>query len=91
MDLPAGPGAAGIERRVIDAEREVDVLEPEPAQPARRSAAFPVVLIEVTAPELILEATREGYLFVWDTPGRTVDVKAGTWHQNPAHSGRFDP
>ena len=35
--------------------------------------------------------TREGYLFVWDTPGRTVDVQAATWHQNPAHSGRFDP
>jgi hypothetical protein len=32
--------------------------------------------------------TREGYLFVWETPGRQSDVQVPTWHQDAAHTGR---
>jgi hypothetical protein len=39
----------------------------------------------------VAATTREGYLFVWDTPGRRRDVQAATWHQNAAHTGRFAP
>ncbi len=39
----------------------------------------------------VAATTREGYLFVWDTPGRRRDVQAATWHQDAAHTGRFAP
>jgi hypothetical protein len=37
----------------------------------------------------IAATTREGYLFVWRTRGRTRDVQAATWHQDAAHTGRL--
>jgi hypothetical protein len=35
--------------------------------------------------------TREGYMLVWQTPGRKADVQVPTWHQNAAHTGRYAP
>ena len=40
-------------------------------------------------PVEVAATTREGYLFVWDTPGHRRDVQAPTWHQDAAHTGRF--
>jgi hypothetical protein len=42
-------------------------------------------------PVEVAATTREGYLFVWDTPGHRRDVQVPTWHQDAAHTGRLAP
>jgi hypothetical protein len=37
----------------------------------------------------VVDATREGYLFAWATPGRPDAVEAWGWHQNDWHTGRL--
>lgn len=37
----------------------------------------------------VAAVTREGYLFVWKTPGRASSTEAWTWHQNDWHNGRY--
>jgi hypothetical protein len=33
--------------------------------------------------------TREGYLFVWNTPGKASQNQAYSWHQDNWHTGRY--
>ncbi len=37
----------------------------------------------------VAATTREGYLFVWNTPGRAASNEAYSWHQDNWHSGRY--
>jgi hypothetical protein len=37
----------------------------------------------------VADITREGYLFVWRTPGRASSNEAWTYHQNDWHDGRY--
>ena len=37
----------------------------------------------------VVAVTREGYLFVWRTPGRASQNQAYSWHQDNWHTGRF--
>jgi hypothetical protein len=37
----------------------------------------------------VAAVTREGYLFVWRTPGRASSNDAWTWHQNDWHNGLY--
>jgi hypothetical protein len=37
----------------------------------------------------VVDVTREGYLFVWDTPGKASGIEAWSWHQNDWHTGRY--
>jgi hypothetical protein len=33
--------------------------------------------------------TREGELFLWNTPGKPSGIEAWSWHQNDWHTGRY--
>jgi hypothetical protein len=37
----------------------------------------------------VVDVTREGYLFVWSTPGEASHIEAWAWHQNDWHTGRY--
>jgi hypothetical protein len=37
----------------------------------------------------VVDVTREGYLFVWNTPGKPSGTEAWGWHQNDWHTGRY--
>jgi hypothetical protein len=37
----------------------------------------------------VASLTREGYLFLWDTPGKPSGTEAWAWHQNDWHTGRY--
>jgi hypothetical protein len=37
----------------------------------------------------VAASTRDGYLFVWRTPGRPAASEAWAWHQDGWHTGRF--
>jgi hypothetical protein len=37
----------------------------------------------------VVDVTREGYLFVWNTPGKPSGIEAWAWHQNDWHTGRY--
>ena len=37
----------------------------------------------------VVAVTREGYLFVWDTPGRASQNQAYSFHQDNWHTGRY--
>lgn len=37
----------------------------------------------------VADVTREGYLFVWSTPGKPSGIEAWAWHENDWHTGRY--
>lgn len=37
----------------------------------------------------VVDVTREGYLFVWNTPGKPAAIESWSWHQNDWHTGRY--
>jgi len=37
----------------------------------------------------VVDLTREGYLFVWNTPGKPSGIEAFDWHENNWHTGRY--
>jgi hypothetical protein len=37
----------------------------------------------------VVDVTREGYLFVWNTPGKPSATEAWAWHENDWHTGRY--
>lgn len=37
----------------------------------------------------VVDVTREGYLFVWSTPGDAAVNEAWNWHQDDWHTGRY--
>lgn len=37
----------------------------------------------------VADITREGYLFVWSTPGKASSIEAWTYHQNDWHNGLY--
>lgn len=37
----------------------------------------------------VVATSREGYLFVWRTPGRASSSEAWSWHQDDWHTGRY--
>ena len=37
----------------------------------------------------VVDVTREGYLFVWNTPGKPSATEAWAYHQNDWHTGRY--
>ncbi len=37
----------------------------------------------------VVDVTREGYLFVWNTPGKASAIEAWSWNENDWHTGRY--